>query len=241
MPSRLLAPLLIVATLLPSASAEPRGCPQGVIERAAAAVGYERSESALAAACAPWFPDQRATVVALVKDIAGRDELPLTIAIIDDETGRALATNTSAVLLDASWQVTEHYLKIDTSAYPLARGVRAFAVTESGERSSQAQDHGSNGIFSLYVREGTVLRRVMTLPHTVLWRVDTPNSHTAKRVYAQLSLTVEHTATRGYADLLATFVEAESSTLVFRERIVYDGSKYNTKALETRLYSWWQQ
>lgn len=151
-----------------SPEAKPRQHPQcadGIVMRAAAALGHPKVEG-LAIACKPMPSNPARSIVALVyingaDSAEGSDErdYDLDVLIVNSSDGKVLRRShlDGAIGSDANRFVG---FDIDTANYLLAPGVRAFGVTISHEGSSSV-DPSRDTELRLFAEQNGELRQVL--------------------------------------------------------------------------------
>lgn len=202
----------------------------------------------VAAACKRW-PGKNGLVLGVFAYEGKREDVKdLAILVIDEKKGKVLSAHRSMIEEDASMRVEEGSLRLDTAAYDLAPGVRAFGVdVESGYIAHCAQG-GAGANRTLYVMDGARLRPVMKDMATTAWRYDDNKSSTCSQepgdvVNYTLTLSVDKAVTKGYADLLVTAVGRyedgkRTKRAPFSYRMRYDGKQYPAEVMMGEFWTW---
>jgi hypothetical protein len=159
-------------------------------------------------ACAVWRHDRHIMLSAFAYDTGVADAKTLVVATTDAKTARVLSRYTAAIEEDATMQVDEASVRLDTARYQLSKEVTAFGVRfTSNARGVRGAEASSNDELTLFVAEGSKLRPVM---HLYMFQqkslVGWLNSAMEESVWenATLSISTAKTSTNGYADLLVT-------------------------------------
>jgi len=134
-----------------------------------AGAGDDAGESTVVAAACKASPAVRGQAyVALAYDAGDPDGKRLVLAIV--QGNRVVADYRGEIYEDATLTVQSDSLHIDTARYVLANGVRAFGLDVSGWASPNCGDGGEGPSRSLYIREGTHIRRVLADMLVSSWR-----------------------------------------------------------------------
>jgi hypothetical protein len=128
------------------------------------AFGSDPEGVIVASACKPMPNDPRLTVAAVAWKGDKEDAKALLVAIADESARTITASFRDDIYEDAATQVNNGSLRLDTAAYVLAPGVRAFGLDIfSDDRSCGEGTLGPTR--SLYVRDGKTLRPVVAGLH----------------------------------------------------------------------------
>ena len=152
------------------------------------------------------------TYVALAYDEGEPYTKTLILAITEGD--RVLADYRGEITEDAELTLQSDSLRIDTAPYRLAKDVRAFGLDVSGWQSPNCGEGGTGPTRSLYIREGTHIRPVLTHLYLSSWRFITqgrgrcnpmapPDAPTIIEETAY-TLSVLPGVTHGFHDLLVT-------------------------------------
>ncbi len=198
-------------------------------------LGPSRVDQPAASACKTSSQDRRLTIVAVAYD-AGQDyDKNLVVALVDTNHGAVRGAFKGVISEDATLQVLQGSLRLDTAPYDLAPGVRAFGIDVSSGRSGPRCGEAWFGATrTLFVQEGAALRPVLNgfmlsegrlvdgLPCTPDAYFETTTS----------TIAIASTATHGFADLVVT--DAVDSQAARRTRTVmrYDGLTYRAPGRE---------
>ena len=116
-----------------------------------------------AAACKS-NPGKPGTVIAAVAYKAGQDDTKaLVIALLRESDEKVMAHHRRDIGEDAAMRVDSGSLWIDTAAYTLSAGVRAFGLDITSGYIPHCGDGGSGAESTLYVQEGDELRPIFGL------------------------------------------------------------------------------
>jgi hypothetical protein len=202
----------------------------------------------VAAACKRWPGKQGLMLGAFAYDAKSDEQKNLVVVAIDERKGKVVSAYRSLIEVDATTRLEEGNLGIDTAAYDLAPGVRAFGVDIGSDYSPHCAQGGGGPERTLYVMEGSRLRPVMKGMTTKAWNFDDQESTScspdpAPVVYYALTLSVDKTSTNGYADLLVTAVPRHEDGKrtkrdAFRYRMRYDGKAYPANMMMGAFWTW---
>ena len=204
----------------------------------AGADGDSGASAVVAAACKPNPENRRQLYVALAYDTGDQDGKRLLLAIV--EGGHVVADYRGEIYEDATLTVQSDSLHIDTARYVLAKGVRAFGLDVSGWASPNCGDGGDGPSRSLYIREGTHIRRVLADMVLSSWRyVREGNDRCNPSAPADAPTVIENTrytlrvlpdTSHGFYDLQVTATtsrdDGKSSEDGGRYVLKYDGKQY---------------
>lgn len=224
-------PLLVVAcwlaaTGLPVVSAagpaDLQACSPDTVEQLEhARLGPPQDRPAVAAvasACKIWPFDESILLATAAfgdpEQSPGERRLYSIVAMLSAADGTVMATHHEEVEEDAGTVVMEDDYRVDTARYDLADGVRAFGVAfDNSAPGPSCPEGGANDQLTLFVREGTRLRPVLSV-YRDEWI--TISGDVCGRPYrsvvdrGQTVLQIEPTRTHGWADItLSTRVERE--------------------------------
>jgi hypothetical protein len=245
------AVLLMVALSTGARAAESQPCAAGVlalfgrqlqVEHFAPgpnAFGADPSGVVLASACKRLPNDARLTLAAVAWDAGKTDSKSLLVAIVDEAAPAVVASMRDEVYEDAVTKVHNGSLRLDTAAYELAPGVRAFGLDITSDNPGCGDD-GVGPQRSLYTRDGATLRPVVVgLPLSQYRYVrgnqprcvsDPKDAETA--VVENFKVTIELGAPGkgGWRDLVMTASSSRTDHQPGRKplhvRVPYDGDAY---------------
>lgn len=204
----------------------------------------EPSDSVLvAAACKTNPADREQTFVAVAYDAGAEYQKSLILAVLQNPDERVVATYQGHLEEDAATRMDSGSLWIDTAAYLLAPGVRAFGLDVTSGYVPNCGDGGSGAERSLYVQAGDRIQPVlqgltMSTWHLVQRGQDRCNSQATADTPAIIerslvAIRVGAQASHGYRDLLidvsrrrddATAKAASKPVAMYT--LQYDGTKY---------------
>ena len=124
------------------------------------AFGRDPAGVILSSTCKRMPDDPRLTLAAVAWDAGRTDSKSLVLAIVDEASASVVASMKDEIYEDAVTQVHNGSLRLDTAAYVLAPGVRAFGLDISSDNPGCGDD-GLGPQRSLYVRDGASLRPVV--------------------------------------------------------------------------------
>lgn len=203
------------------------------------AFGTDASGIVLASACKRMPNDPRLTLAAVAWDAGKTDSKSLVVAILDEASPAVVASMRDEIYEDATTKVHNGSLRLDTAAYELAPGTRAFGL----DVTSDNPDCGDGGLGpqrSLYVRDGAALRPVVAGLPLSQYRylrgnqarcvADPKDAETA--IVENFKVTIELGARGqgGWRDLVMTATSSRSDHQPGRAplhvRVPYDGDAY---------------
>lgn len=248
---------------LPSAFAqEPGSCPvamakslAGYIDRARGA-GQSRQESRiLQVACTAWPADPEVTLaVAAYTDDPETEGgevgyWDMVVAMLNTRSaGIVAAYKGKGGEADAATHFAGYSL--DTSAYRLASGVRAFGVIDhSGTHGPDCADGGVGSHLSLWIRDKATLRPVFYTEQdewSTLQGSACATSEPGRIENAHMTVRLEQTRTKGFADLsLIAHVTATTWDAHARRDDIFVGDrrmtfKYDGTSYQSVPAGWWE-
>ena len=206
-----------------------------------------------AAACraAPAFHGR---LVAAAYRSGHQDDLLLVIAIVDSTTGQVGATFKGNLDSDPNVAIVSGSLWLDTAAYDLAPGVRAFGLDVTSGLPRGCAGVGSGARRSLFVSQGRFIRPVLQdLPMSEWALIQRGKSACTDSSAPDLTITENFTATlalaptstRGYRDLVVTGGAARDDghldeRPVLRSVLKWDGRVYSIDE-QQRAWTVWRQ
>jgi len=206
-----------------------------------------------AAACraAPAFHGR---LVAAAYRSGHQDDLMLVIALIDSTTGQVAPSFKGNLDTDAATRIVSGSLWLDTAAYELAPGVRAFGLDVTGGQPRGCAAVGSGARRSLFVSQGRFIRPVLQDLPMSEWAliqrgksacgdVSAPDLTITENFTATLALAP--TSTRGYRDLVVSGTASRDDghleeRTVLRSVLKWDGRIYSTDE-QQRAWTTWRQ
>jgi hypothetical protein len=162
----------------------------------------------VAEACKPLPHDPSRLLAAFAYDTGVEYQKSLVLALVDAKALRVIADYRDTIAEDAVTAVGEHSLTLDTAAYQLAPGLRAFGVrfTSSAVGPSCAGASEWDEL-TLVVQEKDklqpVMRRAMQFQAALRGCIGKPTGHDIWE-HGKRTITVASTRTHGLADLLIT-------------------------------------
>ena len=174
-------------------------------------VGPVNPNGLVASACRQSSADKRLTIVAAAYDLAIDNQKSVVVALVDFDAGVVRAAFKGILAEDPWREVAQGSLRLDTAAYDLAPGVRAFGldVTSSSEPTS-CVDAGIGPMRMLFVRDGERLKPVLGFLGISTWRFAGGNpvcdpSHADAVIETTTStIAIAPHASNGFADLVVT-------------------------------------
>ena len=219
------------------------------------APGHEPDASAVIAASAcRAAPAQHGRLVAVVYRSGHQDDLLLVIAAIDSTTGQVGASFRGNLDADPAVKLVSGSLWLDTTAYDLAPGVRAFGLDVTSGLPHGCAGVGSGARRSLFVSQGRFIRPVLQdLPMSEWALIQRGKSACTDSSAPDLTITENFTATlglaststRGYRDLVVTGMASRDDGHLderppLRAVLKWDGRVYSTNEQQQAWTSWRQ-
>jgi hypothetical protein len=167
----------------------------------------------IAASACRAAPAYHARLVAVAYRSGHQDELLLVIAAVDPATGRVSASFKGNLDSDPAVRVVSGSLWLDTAAYDLAPGVRAFGLDITTGLPRGCAGAGSGARRSLFVNQGRFIRPVLQDLPMSEWGLiqrgksactdsSAPDQTITENFTAALGLAP--TSNRGYRDLVVS-------------------------------------
>jgi len=208
----------------------------------------------VAAAACRAAPAYHGRLVAAAYRSGHQDDLLLVIAIVDSTTGQIGASFKGNLDSDPNVRIVSGSLWLDTAAYDLAPGVRAFGLDVTSGLPRGCAGVGSGARRSLFVSQGRFIRPVLQDLPMSEWALiqrgksactdgSAPDLTITENFTATLSLA--STSTRGYRDLVVTGAAARDDghldeRPVLRSVLKWDGHVYSIDE-QQRAWTAWRQ
>jgi hypothetical protein len=219
------------------------------------ALGHEPDASAVIAASAcRAAPAYHARLVAVAYRSGHQDDLLLVIAAVDSTTGHVGASFKGNLDSDPAVRIVSGSLWLDTTAYDLAPGVRAFGLDITTGLPRGCAGAGSGARRSLFVNQGRFIRPVLQDLPMSEWGLiqrgksacadsSAPDQTITENFTASLALAT--TSTRGYRDLVVTGGASRDDGQpdgrpALRAVLKWDGRGYSTDE-QQRDWTTWKQ
>lgn len=236
------------------AHAGQQPCGAKTFEQAAAYLKIDdfrpRSDDGIvvAAACKRW-PGNDGMLLGAFAFESPRDGMKnLAVMVIADRRGTVVGAHRSTIEEDSATLLGDGSLRLDTAAYDLAPGVRAFGVDVGSAYFPHCASGGAGPYRTLYILEGGRLRPVMNAMATSAWRFDDKLASTCDPdpvpvVRYDFTIKVDKAVTNGYADLLITAIGRrddgkKTGRAPFRYRLRYDGKRYPVDMMMGEFTTW---
>ncbi|MCX7098339.1 MAG: hypothetical protein NTV43_10600 [Methylococcales bacterium] len=214
---------------------------------------YPNPDAIIAAAACKLNPaNKKTTIAAMAYDAKKADAKALVIALLDEAQGKVIASYKSEIGEDAAMRVESGSLWIDTAAYNLQEGVRAFSVDITSGYIPHCGDGGFGAIRALYVQEKEAIRPILEGLTLSYWMFiqqgqsrctgpDAPEQTIIENL--DFSINVEKTKANGFNDLSITAVSSRDDGVKtkrkpFRFKLSYDGKKYPIDAMDKAFWQW---
>ena len=198
-------------------------------------------------ACKIWPYKPDLLLVAIAYDEGVEYEKSLFIAVIDKKTRQVVSSLKQAIYEDATTEVGERSLRLDTARYQLANDVRAFGVRfNSSARGASCGEAYWNDELTLLVPEGKDLRPVTSLNlYQQRWLEGCPAATSSARWEdATLTVDMDKASTNGLFDLVITAritvnsmgtATGKTKDRIEQHRLRYDGATYQ----KGKSVPWW--
>jgi hypothetical protein len=208
----------------------------------------------VAAAACRAAPAYHGRLVAAAYRSGHQDDLMLVIAVIDSATGQVGANFKGSLDSDATVKLVSGSLWLDTGAYDLAPGVRAFGLDVTSGMPRGCTGVGSGARRSLFVSQGRFIRPVLQdLPMSEWALIQRGKSQCTDSSAPDLTITENFTATlglaptstRGYRDLVVTGTASRDDGHleehpVLRSVLKWDGRVYSLDE-QQRAWTTWRE
>ena len=196
-----------------------------------------------AAACKASPVNKQLTIVAVAYESDKEYIKKLVIALVDNLRGKVISGYQGEIGEDATMKVESGSLWIDTAAYNLAKGVRAFGLDITSGYIANCGDGGFGAMRTLYVQDRNEIRPILDELMMSHWTfVKGGNIRCMSDEYAKnnpetvienvsVSIKLGNGSTNGYRDLLITEVtDLDNDEISGKKPVQYlwkfDGKKY---------------
>ena len=218
------------------------------------ALGHEPDANAMVAASAcRAAPAYNGRLVAAAYRSGHQDDLLLFIGVLD-AAGNVGATFKGALDSDPAVRIVSGSLWLDTAAYDLAPGVRAFGLDITTGLARGCAGAGSGARRSLFVSQGRFIRPVLQdLPMSEWALIQRGRSACTDSSAPDLTITenfsatlgLAPTSTRGWRDLVVTGTASRDDGHLderppLREVLKWDGRVYSTTTQQQAWTTWRQ-
>ena len=218
------------------------------------ALGQAPDASAMVAASAcRAAPAYRGRLAAMAYRSGQQDELLLVIVLIDG-AGQVGPSFRGSLDSDPNVKIVSGSLWLDTAAYDLAPGVRAFGLDITSGAARACAAAGSGARRSLFVSQGRFIRPVLQdLPMSEWSLIQRGKSACTDSGAPDLTITENFTATlglaptstHGYRDLAVTGAASRDDGHLeerpaFRSVLKWDGRVYSTEEQQRAWLAWRQ-
>jgi hypothetical protein len=195
------------------------------------------SRHVVAGVCKSWPPNQRWMIAAFAYGEEIEYEKALLLAVIDVPKNRIIASYKGTIPEDGGMRVNDYSLQLDTGRYHLSKTTRAFGVRVHAHHGGCAHDGGLDDDLTLFIMEGNAIRPVFS--QTMHYWSYGPGDRCSNwkevtQIDTYITLSVEPTSTKGFADLKLT---AKTD----RRKPVSVIVKYNGKNYDSAPYGWWER
>ncbi len=199
-------------------------------------------------------PAYHGRLVAAAYRSGHQDDLLLVIAVIDSATGQVGPSFKGNLDSDPNVKIVSGSLWLDTAAYDLAPGVRAFGLDVTSGQPRGCAGVGSGARRSLFVSQGRFIRPVLQdLPMSEWALIQRGKSACTDSSAPELTITenfsttlgLAPTSTRGYRDLVVTGSASRDDghleeRPVLRSVLKWDGRVYSIDE-QQRAWTAWRQ
>jgi hypothetical protein len=202
----------------------------------------------VAAACKHWPGKDGLLLGAFAYESPSDGVQDLAVMVIADRRGTVVGAYRSTIADDSATRLGDGSLRLDSAAYDLAPGVRAFGVDVGSGYFPHCVSGGDGPYRTLYVLEGGRLRPVLNAMATSTWRFADKTASTcdpdpATVVNYDFTIAVDKAVTNGYADLLVTAIGRrddgkKTGRAPFRYHLRYDGKQYPVETMMGEFSAW---
>jgi len=218
------------------------------------ALGHDADSGAMVAAAAcRAAPAYHGRLVAAAYRSGHQDDLLLVVVLLDP-SGGVVSSFKGAMDSDPATKIVSGSLWLDTAAYDLAPGVRAFGLDLTSGAPRGCAGAGSGARRSLFVSQGRFVRPVMQdLPMSEWALIQRGKSACTDGSAPDLTITesfsaslgLAQTSTRGYRDLMVTGLASRDDGRVderppFATLLKWDGRIYSIDAQQQAWTAWRQ-
>ena len=207
----------------------------------------------MATSCKRAPDDPTLTIAAVAWDAHAEDSKDLALAVVDEAASSIVALLKDGIVEDASMQVDDGSLRLDTAPYTLAPGVRAFGL-DLFQTNGSCGEGGGGPTRTLYVRDGKTLRPVLSgLPVSEYWyirgnqrRCTSSQKEADTAILEDFSITIAlgEPGRGGWRDVVLTATSKRSDhrpgRKPLRVTVPYDGQAYPLQAFD-KTYRRWRQ
>jgi len=218
------------------------------------ALGHDADSNAMVAAAAcRAAPAYHGRLVAAAYRSGHQDDLLLVIVLLDP-AGGVVSSFKGAMDSDPATKIVSGSLWLDTAAYDLAAGVRAFGLDLTSGAPRGCAGAGSGARRSLFVSQGRFIRPVMQDLPMSEWALiqrgksactdgSAPDQTITESFSASLGLA--QTTTRGWRDLMVTGLASRDDGRTderppFTALLKWDGRIYSIDAQQQAWTAWRQ-
>ena len=208
----------------------------------------------VAAAACRAAPAYHGRLVAAAYRSGHQDDLMLVIAVIDSATGQVGPSFKGNLDTDAAVKIVSGSLWLDTGAWELAPGVRAFGLDVTSGLARGCAGVGSGARRSLFVSQGRFIRPVLQdLPMSEWALIQRGKSQCTDSSAPDVTITENFTATlsmaptstRGYRDLVVAGTASRDDghleeRPMLRSVLKWDGRVYSIDE-QQRAWTAWRQ
>jgi hypothetical protein len=208
----------------------------------------------IAASACRTAPAYHGRLVAVAWRSGHQDDLMLVIAAVDSTTGQVGASFKGSLDSDAAVRIVSGSLWLDTAAYDLQPGLRAFGLDVTSGLPRGCAGVGSGARRSLFVSQGRFIRPVLQdLPMSEWALIQRGRSACTDSSAPDLTITENFTATlglaptstRGYRDLVVTGTASRDDghpddRPMLRTLLKWDGRGYPLNEQQQAWVAWRQ-
>ncbi|HEY8973227.1 MAG TPA: hypothetical protein VIN75_03350 [Burkholderiaceae bacterium] len=218
------------------------------------ALGHDADAGAMVAAAAcRGVPASHGRLVAAAYRSGHQDDLLLVIALLDG-SGNVVSSFKGALEADPALKVVSGSLWLDTAAYDIAPGVRAFGLDVTSGAPRGCAGMGSGARRSLFVSQGRFIRPVLQdLPMSEWALIQRGKSACTDSGAPELTITENFTAklalaptsTKGWRDLVVTGTASRDDGHLderppFSAVLKWDGRMYSIDPQQQAWAAWRQ-
>ena len=218
------------------------------------ALGHDADAGAMVAAAAcRGVPASHGRLVAAAYRSGHQDDLLLVIALLDG-SGNVVSSFQAALEADPALKVVSGSLWLDTAAYDIAPGVRAFGLDVTSGAPRGCAGMGSGARRSLFVSQGRFIRPVLQdLPMSEWALIQRGKSACTDSGAPELTITENFTAklalaptsTKGWRDLVVTGTASRDDGHLderppFSAVLKWDGRMYSIDPQQQAWAAWRQ-
>lgn len=190
-----------------------------------------------AGVCRRWPANDQKAIGAFAYDAGVEMEKRLLVVLV--EGPKIIASYDGKILEGMPDAFDKYQFKLDTAAYTLSPGTRAFGVRFSDSNCRCEYDACSGDMLTLFVVDGTRLRPVLSEHMAYSKHGMDSCGEGMHMIEAKIIISLEKTATNGFADLRLS-VKSKAKSKTPTTVVKYDGKQYDLAPWNHVFGTWWE-